>query len=329
MKSTPTRDTSWASDNHLRRAALASEGVDRSPQLIYSIPGRVEMILGWWRDQIQDLEVLSGSDGTHVNEPKHQENQESREKNREPATPQTCPEVRTVTPSPGPSTRNARDASSARAADHAGDRHAKCGTRRTCDICGTLRKTSCVRACTITVGPAVTSDLSSQEHRPPDSPEESMLVPAWLWETIQHQENQESREKPREPTTPQPCPEARTVTPSPAPSTRNTRGDSGALATDHAGDRHATCGTRLTCGTCGRSDSCHTRDTSFICEAWGAQDTDGTHGNCDTCDTRGTQDTSVTRGSHVAHDTHRTHGTQDNHITCDACHTNGTQDISG
>ena len=63
-----------------------------------------------------------------------------------------------------------------------------------------------VRACTITVGPAVTSDLSSQEHRPPDSPEESMLVPAWLWETIQHQENQESREKPREPATPQPCP---------------------------------------------------------------------------------------------------------------------------
>ena len=103
MKSTPTRDTSWASDNHLRRAALASEGVDRSPQLIYSIPGRVEMILGWWRDQIQDLEVLSGSDGTHVNEPK-------------------------------------------------------------------------VRARTITVSPAVTSDLSRQEHMPPASPEDSMLI---------------------------------------------------------------------------------------------------------------------------------------------------------
>ena len=65
------------------------------------------MILGWWRDQIQDLEVLSGSDGTHVNEPK-------------------------------------------------------------------------VRARTITVRPAISSNLSSQEHTPPASPEESMLIPDWL-----------------------------------------------------------------------------------------------------------------------------------------------------
>ena len=115
-----------------------------------------------------------------------------------------------------------------------------------------------VRACTITVGPAVTSDLSSQEHRPPDSPEESMLVPAWLWETIQHQENQESREKNREPATPQTCPEVRTVTPSPGPSTRNARDASSARAADHAGDRHATCGTRRTCDICGtlRKTSC-------------------------------------------------------------------------
>ncbi|KAG5204779.1 hypothetical protein JEQ12_019224 [Ovis aries] len=31
------------------------------------------MILGWWRDQIQDLEVLSGSDSMPMNEPKHYE----------------------------------------------------------------------------------------------------------------------------------------------------------------------------------------------------------------------------------------------------------------
>ena len=82
---------------------VASKGVDSSPQLMYSTPERVAMILGWWRDQIQDLEVLSGSDGTHVNEPK-------------------------------------------------------------------------VRARTITVSPAVTSDLSRQEHMPPASPEDSMLI---------------------------------------------------------------------------------------------------------------------------------------------------------
>ena len=27
------------------------------------------MILGWWRDQIQGFDVLSGSDSVHVNEP--------------------------------------------------------------------------------------------------------------------------------------------------------------------------------------------------------------------------------------------------------------------
>ena len=70
------------------------------------------MILGWWRDQIQDLEVLSGSDSMPMNEPK-------------------------------------------------------------------------VRARTITVRPAISSNLSSQEHTPPASPEESMLIPAWLWENIE------------------------------------------------------------------------------------------------------------------------------------------------
>ena len=33
-----------------------------------------------------------------------------------------------------------------------------------------------VRARTITVSPAVTSDLSRQEHMPPASPEDSMLI---------------------------------------------------------------------------------------------------------------------------------------------------------
>ena len=80
-----------------------------------------------------------------------------------------------------------------------------------------------VRARTITVRLAVSSNLSSQEHKPTPSPEMSMLIPAWLWETIQQQENQESTEKTREPATPLPCPEARTITPSPAPSTCNTR----------------------------------------------------------------------------------------------------------
>ena len=69
---------------------------------------------------------------------------------------------------------------------------------------------------TIIVRPAVSSDLSSQEHTPPASPEESMLIPNWLWETIQ-QENQESTEKTREPATPPPSPEARTVTPAQPP----------------------------------------------------------------------------------------------------------------
>ena len=80
-----------------------------------------------------------------------------------------------------------------------------------------------VRTRTITVRLGVSSNLSSQEHKPTPSPEMSMLIPAWLWETIQQQENQESTEKTREPATPLPCPEARTVTPSPAPSTCNTR----------------------------------------------------------------------------------------------------------
>ena len=59
-----------------------------------------------------------------------------------------------------------------------------------------------VRVRTIIVRPAVSSGLSSQEHMPPATPEESMLIPDWLWETIQQQENQESTEKTREPATP-------------------------------------------------------------------------------------------------------------------------------
>ena len=81
---------------------------------------------------------------------------------------------------------------------------------------------------TIIVRPAVSSDLSSQEHMPPATPEESVLIPDWLWETIQQQENQKSSEKTREPAMPRPCPEARTVTPSLAPSSRNTRDASSA-----------------------------------------------------------------------------------------------------
>ena len=41
-----------------------------------------------------------------------------------------------------------------------------------------------------------------------------MLIPYWFWGTIQQQENHESvKEKAREPATPSPCLEARTVTP--------------------------------------------------------------------------------------------------------------------
>lgn len=53
-----------------------------------------------------------------------------------------------------------------------------------------------VGARTIIVRPAISSDLSSQEHMPPASPEVSMLIPDWLWDTIQQQENQESRRRP-------------------------------------------------------------------------------------------------------------------------------------
>ena len=42
-----------------------------------------------------------------------------------------------------------------------------------------------VRVRTIIVRPAVSSDLSSQEHKTTSSPEESMLIPAWLWENIE------------------------------------------------------------------------------------------------------------------------------------------------
>ena len=142
-----------------------------------------------------------------------------------------------------------------------------------------------VRARNIIVRPAISSDVSNREHTPPASPEVSMLIPAWLWETIQQQENQESREKTREPATPQPCPEARTVTPRPAPTTCNTHDDSSALATDHAGDLHDTCGTRLTCDICGRRDSSHTRDTSVT---RGTRDACDTISTCDSCDTTGT-----------------------------------------
>ena len=130
-----------------------------------------------------------------------------------------------------------------------------------------------VRARTIIVRPAVTSNLSSQEHKPTPSPEISMLISAWLWETIQQQENQESREKTREPATPPPCPETRTVTCSPA--AVNARNDSSALTTDHTGDRHHTRGTRLTCDTCSRRDSSHTWDTSLTYDALSTQDTTG------------------------------------------------------
>ena len=169
-----------------------------------------------------------------------------------------------------------------------------------------------MRVRTIKVRPAISSDLTSQEHMPPASPEESILIPAWLWETTEQQENQESREKTREPATPPPCPEARTVSPSPAPSTRNTHGESSARAADHAGDRHATCGTRLPCRTCGRRDSNHTCDTSLTSDARGACHTIST---CDSCGTRGTS---------LTHDTWSTWDTSltcDRSLTCDAPNT--------
>ena len=49
---------------------LASKGVDRSPQLVYSITRKSGDDIGWWRDQIQGLDVLSCRDSMHVNEPK-------------------------------------------------------------------------------------------------------------------------------------------------------------------------------------------------------------------------------------------------------------------
>ncbi|KAI4581852.1 hypothetical protein MJG53_009377 [Ovis ammon polii x Ovis aries] len=79
-----------------------------------------------------------------------------------------------------------------------------------------------VRARTIIVSLAVTSDLSSQEHMPPPSPEVSILISEWLWETFSSQKPGVKGED-LEPATPRPYPEARTVTPSPAPSTHNTR----------------------------------------------------------------------------------------------------------
>ncbi|KAI4539859.1 hypothetical protein MG293_010254 [Ovis ammon polii] len=172
-----------------------------------------------------------------------------------------------------------------------------------------------MRVCTIKVRPAVSSDLSSQEHTPPASPEESILIPAWLWETTEQQENWESREKTREPATPPPCPEARTITPSPGPSTRNTHVESSTPAANHAGDRHATCGTRLTCGTCSRLESSNTRDTSL------------THAARDTCHTISTCDSCGTRGTSLTHDTC---STRDTSLTCDpslprdACSTGDT-----
>jgi hypothetical protein len=43
--------------------------VDRSPQWTNAIIRKYEMILGWWRDQIQGFDVLSGIDSVHVNDP--------------------------------------------------------------------------------------------------------------------------------------------------------------------------------------------------------------------------------------------------------------------
>lgn len=95
-----------------------------------------------------------------------------------------------------------------------------------------------VRACTITVGPAVTSDLSSQEHRPlPTALKSPCLFPPGFGRPFRTRRNPGVKGEAQRVTTPQPCPEAR-----PPPSAhppRQHRGDS-ALATDHAGDRHAT-----------------------------------------------------------------------------------------
>ena len=265
-------------------ASMAESGPEVTPASLWRAPwGDSGDDTGWCRDQLQGLDISSGSD---VNEPK-------------------------------------------------------------------------VRAHTITVRPAMTSNLSSQEHKPTPSPEMSMLIPAWLWETIQQQEKQESREKTREPATPQPCPEARTVTPSPAPTTCNTRDDSSPWATNHAGDLHDTCGTRLTCDTCSRRDSSHTRDTSvtrgtrdtrdtistcdscdtrstsFTCDALSTQDTTGacniddTRGTCDTCNSRVTSDTCLTRDTRDTRDTRGTRDTDGTHGTCDTSNTNGTHDIGG
>ena len=195
-----------------------------------------------------------------------------------------------------------------------------------------------------------------------------MLIPYCLWGTIQQQENHESvKEKTREPATPPPCPEGRTVTPQHSPSTPNTRDDSSARATDQAGDHHDTCGTRLTCDTCGRRDSSHARDTSVTRDTRDACDTSRA---CDSCDTSGTSfpcaarsardtsftcDTSLshdalstqdstgagstgdargTRDTCLASDTSGAHGTHDPHATVardtrGTCDTCSTHDVSG
>ncbi|XP_040091486.1 serine/threonine-protein kinase MARK2-like [Oryx dammah] len=190
-----------------------------------------------------------------------------------------------------------------------------------------------MRVRTIKVRQAVCSDLTSQHHTPPASPEESILLPAWLWETTEQQENQESREKTRQPATPPPCPEARTVTPSPGPSTCNTHGESSAGAAHHAGDRHATRGTRLPCRTCGRRDSSHTRDTGLTrdargachtistCDSCGPRGTSLTRDACSNRDTRLTWDPSLTRDAPSTQDTSLT---WDPSLTPDACSTRNT-----
>ncbi|XP_061012356.1 serine/threonine-protein kinase MARK2-like [Dama dama] len=185
-----------------------------------------------------------------------------------------------------------------------------------------------VRARTIFVRPAVSLDLSSEEHTPPASPEVSTLIPGWLWEATE-QENQESREKTREPATPSPCPEARTITPSSAPSTRSTREERSAPATDRAGDRHDTCGARLACDACGGRDSSHTRDTSFTRDTRDACGTSLPHDAPSTQDATGACDREDARGARVPRDTR---GARDTGLTCDTSLPHdapSTQDATG
>ena len=118
-----------------------------------------------------------------------------------------------------------------------------------------------VRARTITVSLAVSSDLSSQEHTSTPSPDMIMYSRLALGD-YSAAGKQESRKKTREPAMPLPCPEARTVTPSSAPPAVTPAMPAARELPMMRVTTTTRAGPGLTCDTCGRRDSSHTRDTS-------------------------------------------------------------------